>query len=70
MENGQEQSAKNLIQLICEEQWSNAACCGYMRIACKILDYSEKQTEELLSAMQIAFGNYTVEYAKKKYLCE
>lgn len=68
MKDGQKHLPVNLVQLLCEEQWSNNACCGYVLIACKALGYSEKQINELLSALNDAFSNYSVECAKEKYL--
>jgi hypothetical protein len=65
---GQKPLPGNIVQSLCEEQWSNNACCGYALIACKALGYSEKQIGEFLSALNNAFGNYSVERAKEKYM--
>lgn len=65
---GQEHLHEDILRLLCDEQWSNNACCGYVLIACRTLGYSEKQINELLSALNDAFGNFSVERAKEKYL--
>ena len=38
----------DFFQLLTSEQWSNAACMGYVIKACKSLDYSEKEISALL----------------------
>lgn len=68
MNGGQKPLPGNIAQFLCEEQWSNSACCGYVLIACKELGYSEKKIDELLSALNDTFGNYSVECAKKKFM--
>ena len=68
MIDGQKPLPANIVNFLCEEQWSNNACCGYVLIACKTLGYSEKQIDQLLSALNDTFGNFSVECAKEKYM--
>jgi len=49
------------------EEWSNDACRGYLILACKKLNYSKKQTQELLDAMKIAFDWTSVKEAEEIY---
>ena len=58
---------KDVLRLLCDEQWSNAACCGYLVFACEGLGYSKEQADTLLTAIQEAFNRKTVDQAKKKY---
>ena len=67
MSNGQACSNDNILSYLCDEKWSNNACCGYVLMACKALGYSDEQKRELLSAVNDAFGNYTVSEAEQKY---
>ena len=64
-----EQENKNQIikALLCDESWSNSACCGYVLFAAKSLDYSKEQIGELISALNAAFGNHSVGEAIRKY---
>ena len=47
---------------------THLACCGYLIRACKSLDYSRTQTDKLLSAMEAAFEQYSIEQAKNIYM--
>ena len=58
---------KDILRLLCDEQWSNAACCGYLILACKQLGYDQTQIELLLNSLQYAFDRRTVDQAKKAY---
>ncbi|MBQ3265296.1 MAG: hypothetical protein IJH07_05910 [Ruminococcus sp.] len=49
------------------DKWSNAACKGYAIKASQALGYSDEQTAELLSVMDIMFSTYTVEEAESFY---
>ena len=60
-------SQKDMLHYLCDEQWSNAACSGYLIFTCEYLGYSEKQIGNLLNSMQDTFGNRTIEQAKKKF---
>lgn len=40
----------------------------FLIIACKILNYSRKQTDDLLSAMKSSFDEFTEEHTKKIYM--
>lgn len=57
----------NILKELCNEQWSNEACMGYIILACGILEYSEKEKRELMNAVENMFGYYTVSQAKEKY---
>lgn len=50
------------------EEWSNAACCGYVILACNALGCSEQQVNDILSAMYDKFEIYSVKQAKEKYM--
>lgn len=53
-------------QLI-NEQWSNAACVGYMIYACEKVGYSYEQINTLLKYLNDSFNQKTLEQAKQKY---
>ena len=48
-------------------QWSNAACMGYVIKACKYLDYSVVEISRLLEMLNTMFSNFTVEEAAEEY---
>jgi hypothetical protein len=48
IDTGKEISFGDALRLLCDEQWSNMACCGYLVIACEKLSYSREQTQALL----------------------
>lgn len=50
------------------QSWSNEACIGYAIVACRNLDISQNQTNEIISQLKIAFSNYTLEDAKSIYM--
>ena len=58
---------EDILSYMSNEQWSNAACCGYMIMACENIGYSKAQIETLLDSMQNMFNQKTVEQAEKKY---
>jgi len=60
-------SGEKMLQLLCDEQWSNAACSGYLILACEKEGYTRVQTKKLLKYMEDAFSQKTIEQAKKKY---
>lgn len=49
------------------EQWSNAACCGYVIRACKSINLDKATTDHILKGLQDAFEAVTVEQAEKIY---
>lgn len=55
----------SILPKLCEEQWSNEACLGYVILACVILGYSSEEKYRLISTVEETFGNYTVSQAKK-----
>jgi hypothetical protein len=56
---------ESLREMLCGEQWSNAACCGYLLLACDNLNLDKTQIEALLSSMKAMFDSCSVESAKK-----
>jgi len=58
---------KNILRYLCDEHWSNAACCGYMIFACENLGYSKEQINHLLSSMQDVFNQKTIKQAKQRF---
>lgn len=58
----------DIMELLCSDQWSNAACCGYLIIASETLGLPNEQLQLLLDAMENAFEHHTVENAKKIYM--
>ncbi|MDP4093953.1 MAG: RuvA C-terminal domain-containing protein [Bacillota bacterium] len=67
MNTEQENKNHSIKALLCDEPWSNSACCGYVMFAAKSLGYSKEQIRELISALNAAFGNHTVEEVKHNY---
>lgn len=67
MNTEQENKNRNIMVLLCSDIWSNSACCGYVLFAAKSLGYSKEQISELISSINDAFGNHSVEEAKRKY---
>ena len=67
MSDEQENKNQIIMAMLCDESWSNNACCGYVLFAVKSLGYSKDQTEKLFYALNAAFGNHSVEEAKHKY---
>lgn len=61
------QAINTLSTLLGSDIWSNAACCGYVLLACKNLGYTKKESRSLLEAVNAAFGNYTIQQAEKEY---
>ena len=58
---------KHILTSLCDDQWSNTTCCGYMIFTCENLGYSKEQIKLLLNSMDTIFNNKTVEQAKQKY---
>lgn len=61
------QAANTLSELLGSDIWSNAACCGYVLLACKNLGYTKQESRNLLEAVNAAFENYTIQQAEKEY---
>ena len=57
----------DFFNLLNSNQWSNAACMGYVIKACKSLDYSTEEISTLLEMLNTLFSNFTVEEAEKEY---
>ena len=57
----------DFIHLLNADQWSNAACMGYVTKACKRLDYSAEEISRLLEMLKTVFSNFTVEDAEEEY---
>ena len=60
-------SAKEIINHLCDDQWSNAACCDYAILTCENLGYPKEQIKLILRAMEDVFNNKTLEQSKQKY---
>lgn len=61
------QVPNTLSALLGSHIWSNAACCGYVLLACKNLGYTKQESSNLLEAVNSAFENYTIQQAEKAY---
>ncbi|MPN38836.1 hypothetical protein SDC9_186361 [bioreactor metagenome] len=61
------QAVNALSALLDSDTWSNAACCGYVLLACKNLGYTKQESRNLLEAVNAAFENYTIQQAEKEY---
>jgi len=61
------QAVNTLSELLGSNTWSNAACCGYVLLACKNLGYTKQESRNLLKAVNAAFENYTIQQAEKEY---
>ncbi len=61
------QSPASLSKLLGSDMWSNAACCGYVLLACKNLGFTKSEIKRVLGALNMVFSNYTVPEAEKRY---
>lgn len=61
------QAVNTLSALLGSDTWSNAACCGYVLLACKKLGYNKQESRNLLEAVNAMFENYTIQQAEKVY---
>lgn len=61
------QGLNTISALLGSDTWSNAACCGYVLLACKNLGYTKQESRNLLEAVNSAFKNYTIQQAEKEY---
>lgn len=59
-------TSKEILRFLNDEQWSNAACCGYLILACENLRYSDKEIDSLLNSIQDIFNRETVNQAKQR----
>lgn len=57
----------DFFNLLCANQWSNAACMGYAIKACKALDYSKKEIREFVITLNAMFSNFTLDEAEEEY---
>ena len=57
----------DFIHLLNSDQWSNAACIGYVILACKRLDYSIEEISNLLEMLNTMLSNFTPEAAAEEY---
>ena len=57
----------DFFNLLNADQWSNAACIGYVILACKRLDYSTEEISRLLEMLNTMFSIFTVEEAAEEY---
>ena len=65
MQEGQAVNASSA--LFGSDTCSNAACCGYVLLACNNLGYTKQESRNLLEAVNVAFENYTIQQAEKEY---
>lgn len=61
------QSPATLSELLGSDMWSNAACCGYVILACKNLGHTKAEIKKLLVALNAVFSNYTMQEAEVRY---
>lgn len=66
MQDGQSLATRS--ELLGSDVWSNAACCGYVLLACKNLGFTKYEIKRMLDVLNAAFSNYTVQEAEKRYL--
>lgn len=66
---GQADKNIEMLKSLCFESWSNEACLGYVLLACRMLEYRQEEMQELLAGVNLAFDNYSLEQAQKKYRC-
>lgn len=57
----------DFFNLLCANQWSNAACMGYAIKTCKALNYSEKEISEFVITLNAMFSNFTLDEAEEEY---
>ena len=57
----------DFLNLISANQWSNAACIGYVIKTCKALDYSDKEINAFVNTLSAMFSNFTLEEAEEEY---
>lgn len=57
----------DFFNLLCANQWSNAACMGYAIKTSKALNYSEKEISEFVTTLNAMFSNFTLEEAEEEY---
>ncbi|NLU25528.1 MAG: hypothetical protein GXW99_12665 [Clostridiales bacterium] len=57
---------KEIMELL-NEQWSNAACCGYVIKTCTSLKLDKSIVNLILKELRNSFEIVTVEQAKKIY---
>lgn len=54
---------EELVELL-GDNWSNAACCGYVIKTCENIGLSSKETKEIITQIKLLFDKYTVDEAK------
>jgi hypothetical protein len=57
---------KEIMDLL-SEQWSNAACCGYVIEACTSLRLDKSMIDSILKGLRDSFEIKTVKQAEKIY---
>ena len=58
---------KKEIMNLLSEQWSNAACCGYVIEACTSLRFDKSMIDSILKGLYDSFEIKTVKQAEKIY---
>ena len=57
----------DFLNLLFANQWSNAACIGYVIKTSKVLDYSDKEINAFINTLSAMFSNFTLEEAEEEY---
>lgn len=61
------QTLSSLSEVLKNDMWSNAACSGYVILACKNLRYTKAESKKILEALDVVFSNYTLQEAEKRF---
>jgi hypothetical protein len=71
IENGEIKGNEDLMNFVTSlkpDYWSNNACKGYVIVACKKLDLSDKQINDIMSALRRGFDDISVDDAEQIYV--
>lgn len=55
------------LESLCQENWSNNACLGYVIKAAKRMKFTEKQTQDLVNSVRAQFDVVSTEEAAGVY---
>ena len=59
---------KEMKNLLMDEPWSNAACIGYVIMACEELNIEKSDTTKMINQLNSIFDRYSIEDAKDRYI--
>lgn len=62
-----EMDTVTVLQMLCEEQWSNSACSGYAILAGQKLRFTQSQIDDFMTALKLVYEQFTVDEAKQIY---